>query len=754
MRIFCTILISVVFVLSASADEQSAGVPATGQVAVQFNADAAQKLIDKGITEILFIRRFTYTANHVYTEYVNSKWMPGGGLCALNLKTGQVREIVPELTQNGVVGCFDLSFDAQKIVFDCKQGADDGYRIYEVNTDGTDLRQLTFPEKNEAELVKKYRNGYHHGTDDMEPCYLPDGGIVFATTRCQFGVLCDSPDIFTVRNLYRMNEDGSGMRPLTYSPLSEATPTVLSDGRILYMRWEYVDKAAGNAKGLWSINPDGSGVAEVYGNSISFPETMIQARAVPNEPNKILMLGASHWRNNTVGTVIMVDTTKHIRSTDAMRYITDDTAAFAHDGFHFKDKNGKWYYEKTGKDGRLFRNPYPVTADLFLVSHKPKGLVWSEPAGYDLAVLDDSGKETVLLKDPSMSLWSPYPSVPRAKPPIQNGGSTVDADLAAKGLAKCLVSDVYVGMENVKRGEVKYIRILEQLPRPWSARKYYGDDKSGMAHSAIGDGLLSVKVQHGVVPVEEDGSANFVVPAGKAIYFQALDANYCAIQTERTFVHYKAGEVRSCVGCHETPNMTPPNTAAVPKALQRQASVPMPQQTQAEAKIVFDYDRQIQPILDKHCVSCHGGKEKQKGLDLRGEPKNTYSDSYLALIKLAKTEHQLLGNRRYRDEDNASNGIEYVPPYQLGALSSPLAALVHGWKQTSLADPKINQYVSELLAAHPDLKLSGAEKLTITNWLDVNCQYHPSYWGRLHAKFKDDPNYRPVVSFEKAASRE
>jgi len=726
-------------------------VPSAEQTTFQFNVDAAKLLIGQGITELVFIRRLTYTGDHIYTEYVNSRWMPGGGLCVLDLHTGKVREIVPELTQTGVVGWFDLSFDAQKIVFDYKAAPDEGYRIYEVNIDGSNLRQLTFPEPNEAELVAKYRRGYHHGTDDMEPCYLPDGGIVFATTRCQFGVLCDSGDTFTVKNLYRMNGDGTEMRALTYSALSEATPTILSDGRILYHRWEYVDKAAGNAKALWSMNPDGSGSAEVYGNTISFPETMIQAREIPGERNKIVMLGASHCcPNNAVGTVIVVDTSQHIRSLGAMRYVTDDVATFHHNGFHFRDENGEWFHDMTGRPGRLFRNPYPLSVELFLVSHKPKGLLWSEPAGYDLSLLDGQGRETLLLKDPAVSLWHPYPLVPRERPPVPAGG-TADAELAEQGLARCLVTDIYVGMENVERGEVKYIRILEQLPRPWSARKPYGDDHAGSihAHSFIGVGSLSVKVQHGVVPVEEDGSAHFLVPAGKAIYFQALDENYHAIQTERTYVNYMPGEVRGCIGCHETPDIAPPYTAVVPKATLRPASIPGPQRTQTEARLVFDYDRQIQPIWDKHCVGCHGGgEEMQAGLDLRGTPVETSSVSYRSLNQLANTERQLLGFRKYRDEDAAMNDIHYIQPYQLGALSSPLAAMIHGRTQTTLDNPVVNQYTATLTEAHLDLKLSEAEKLMITNWLDINGQYHPSYWGRLHARFQEEPDYRPAFSFE------
>ncbi|MDR2641755.1 MAG: NPCBM/NEW2 domain-containing protein [Planctomycetaceae bacterium] len=741
-------------------------VPPADKTEFQLNPEAAKKLIDHGIDELLFIRRFTYTSNHVYTDHVNSRWTPGGGICAINLKTGKARDIVPELTHNAVVGWFDLSFDAKKIVFDLKKSNDEGYRIYEVNVDGTGLRQLTFPLPNEAELIKKFRNGYHHGTDDVDPCYLPDGGIVFASTRCQFGVLCDSGDALTVKNIFRMNADGTDIKQLTYSPLSEATPTIHHDGRILYHRWEYVDKAAGNCKSIWSMNPDGSGTAEVYGNTITFPETKIQARAIPGEPNKIVMLGSSHWVNNALGTIVLVDTTKNIRSTEAMTYITNDVAAFSHSGFHFKDKNGQWFHDGSGKSGRIFREPYPISVNLFIASMKPAGKVWSEPRGYYLVLLDELGRDMSLLYDPSISLWHAYPLVPRVVPPIPTGLS-VDAELAKKGLAKCIVTDIYVGMDNVKRGEVKYIRILEQLPRHWEARKKYRGDHHGMSHSAIGNGLLSAKIQHGIVPVEDDGSAQFLVPAGRAIYFQALDKNFCSIQTERTYVNYTAGETRSCVGCHETPDMTPPKSMGTPKSMLRSASIPAPQPTQNNAKVMFDFDRQIQPILDKHCVSCHQGttdktqqkndnssqiKLKASSLDLRGTHQGTFCVSYNNLIKLGHSK-QLLGNRHELNEDAASNRIEYIAPYKTGALSSPLAAMIYGWGRTTWENPAVNSYVDKLLAVHDNLRLSDAEKLLITNWLDVNCQYHPSYWGKKNAQYKNDPDYRPILTFEEVRNK-
>jgi hypothetical protein len=108
------------------------------------------------------------------------------------------------------------------------------------------------------------------------------------------------------------------------------------------------------------------------------------------------------------------------------------------------------------------------------------------------------------------------------------------------------------------------------------------------------------------------------------------------------------------------------------------------------------------------------------------------------LTKLAN-ERQLLGNRRYRDEDAASNSIEYIPPYQTGSLSSPFAAMICGWAKTTLDNAAVNEYAAKLVAEHSDLKLSESEKLTITNWIDINCPFHPSYWGKKNAKYQAEP---------------
>ena len=724
------------------------------EIPFEFNAAVARQLVDKGVEELIFIRRFTLTANHVYTEYVNSRWTPGGGLCALNLKTGAVREILPQLS-SGVVNRFDISYDATKILFDFKASQSEGYRIYEVGIDGTGLRQVTFPPEEEKALQERYGSaGYHHGTDDLHPCYLPDGGIVFVSTRCHYSILCHGGDIYTTKVIYRMDADGKNMRALSNSAVSEASPAVLPDGRILYHRWEYIDKAAGNVKALWAMRPDGTASAEIFGNTLTNPETLIYARPVPGAEDKICVLGTTHCcPNNAMGTVIVLDIDKYLRSRDVMDYITEDIDARTHNGFSFL-VDGKWITEKTGQPGRLFKDPYPMSETLFIATYKPKGHQWNDPYAYRLCLLDGAGQERDLLRDPTMSCWHPYPVMTREKPPVPT--TPIDEDLAARNLAACVVTDIYQGMDGVERGAVKHLRIMEQVSRPWTAHNTWKGDKLGMAHTATGVGLLGLKAQYGVVPVEEDGSAYFYAPAEKNIYFQALDENYAAIQTERTYVNYMPGETRSCIGCHETPDQMPTmKLPGNPLALRRAPSMPGPQPGETKGRKVLDYANYVQPVWDKHCVACHNAKDLKGGLNLGGELTNIFCVSYDALrgTKQKSEPIHLKYVGRQGLEDVGAGPVEYLPPYAMGAYTSVLAAMLSDGAIT-LADPVADARARELAKKHKKVKLSKADYAQIVNWIDAGCQYYGSYWGQKNAQYVDSPYFRPTVSFDEATGRE
>lgn len=752
MRTLITILCLGMLSLTAAEDKLPNSLivdPGTPELTDSFNPEAARALLDRGIRELVFIKRYTLNANHYYSEYVNSKWMPGGNLCVLDLETGSVRELVPEF-KSGVFNRFDVSFDAKRVLFDYKESGVEGYRIYEVNIDGTGLRQITFPTKEEDELVEAYEiSGYHHGTDDLHPIYLPDGGIAFVSTRCNKGILCDSRDRFTTKVLYRMDMDGSNMEPLSFNPVSEAAPTLLPDGRILYNRWEYNDKAAGNAKCLWAMRTDGSGSVEIYGNTLTQPETLIYARSIPGAPNKIVSLATSHCcPNNGMGTVIIVDTTKNIRTREPLSYVTQDVDMQHHNGFHFMI-NGEWVHDKTGRPGRLFKDPYPIAEDLFLVSHKPKGYSWDHPHAYDLFVLDAEGKDTPLFTDKSISCWHPYPLAPRAVPPISR--APVNEQLARANKAECIVTDIYVGMPGVERGSIKYLRIMEQIGRPWTARTRWEGDKNGMAHSAVGIGRLGVKVQYGIVPVEADGSAYFEVPADRNIYFQALDKNFMAVQTERTYINYRPGETRSCIGCHESNRATP--VAArnrAPMALNRAPSRPMPQPGDAQPEKVIDFMTQVQPVLDRHCVECHGSENPEGGLVLSGEQTDLFTVSYENLM-LKKNEMGVpyIGEYESANEDRGSADISYRESYHSGSHTSPITTILSNG-EVPLRNPLPDEITARLLEAHESVSVSRKEFIDVVNWLDSFGQFYPSYWGIKHKAYDDNPHYRPVVTFEQA----
>ena len=733
--------------------------PPAAESAHTFNAEAAKVLLAHGIEKLVFVRRFTLTANHVYTEYVNSRWLPGGGLCVLDLATGTVTDLVPE-TRQGVVNRFDISYDADRIAFDYKSASDQGYRLYEVGADGSGLRQLTFPTPDEKDLVRLYAvSGYHHGTDDLHPCYLPDGDIVFVSTRCRSGVLCDSGDRFTTKVLYRMGADGGNLRRLSNNCVSEASPVMMRDGRILYHRWEYNDKGAGAVKCLWAVRPDGTASVEVYGNMITDPETMIYGRPIPGADRKLVFLGASHWGpNNAMGTVIVLDPNADPRSREAMRHVTPDVDARAHAGFHFL-VDGKYVHSKSGKEGRLFKDPYPVTEDLFIVAQKPKGPAWNDPKAYGLYLLDGAGRTTLLYGDDAISCWHPYPLRPRPRPP--EAEMPTRPDLAAKGLAHCVVTDITEGLDGVEPGTVKYIRILEQTPRPWTARTTWPGDRHALAHSALGYGILGLKAQHGIVPVEADGSASFLVPADRNIYFQVLDENFLAIQTERTYVNYRPGETRSCMGCHKRTTRSPRvRGQSAGLALRREPLHPVAQPGDDAPQQLFDYERQIQPIWNAHCIRCHNGAEQAKAnLDLTGTRTTLYSASYENLMgreadKKRRSRLPLVGVQV--DENSVRAFVPYAPPYAFGAYTSVLAAVFGRF------EPRFEPFggSAEAMAArvevlrkqHKDVRLSREEFIRIVNWLDASCQYYGSYWGMKNLQHRESPYFRPQVSFAEAIS--
>jgi hypothetical protein len=687
-----------------------------------------------GVEQILFVKRYTLQSSHYYTDFIDGCRHFGGNLCLLSLSDGSVKDLVPELS-HGIFGRCDLSYDGRKIVFGWKERIGAGFRIWEVNIDGTRLRQLTIPPPDEQARMDKYRldwwESYPHHTDDMHPCYLPDGGICFASTRCEYGILCDGPDKLTSSVLYRMDADGGHMVKLSNNSVSESAPSVMNDGRILYTRWEYVDNGSVTNKALWAVRPDGTGSEEIYGTNIAFPSVFNVGRAVPDSNHLFCAIGAPHMPLG-VGTLMLIDTQYDRRTGDGVTYITPEV-----------DVQHQWGWDHVpggatkpippeqqgGRDGRgntdrgpLYMDPYPLSRSQFLVVFNPRDR-WNTENAYGLYLIDAEGQKSLLHKEDEFSCWMPIPVRQRKKPPVVD--SAIDPQFAEEGLARVVVADVYRGLDGVSPGTIKYIRVNEHVPRPWASRRFWDGDVFDQQHSVISRRThLGLKIQHGVVPVEDDGSAHFLVQADRNIFFQVLDENYIEVQRERTFVNFRPGELRSCVGCHEkAKDNSQAATHRLPLALRREPSRPGPQPGEESGARPLAYAVDVQPVWDRHCTQCHGRDKKEGGLDLSGELTALFNRSYenimsRRLIPVIGENHPKAGNNHY------------LPPYSLGTYAS-----------------KLYKYLGE---DHYDVKLSPEERIRVTTWIDSNGQYHGSYYGRKNLKHQDHPNFRPVLTFEQS----
>jgi hypothetical protein len=456
------------------------------------------------------------------------------------------------------------------------------------------------------------------------------------------------------------------------------------------------------------------------------------------------MLAAPHYPQGNYGSVVRLDTNKDIRSYDPMTYMTPFVDVRGEGGWHHRDSSdAPWERRTKGRDkvgaNPLFTDPYPLSAEYFLVSQKSNGPQHNDPTGYALYLLDEHGHTWLIHRAEDASCFLPYPLTKRERPSIQS--PTANEAMAKKGRAVCVVTDVYHGLAGVERGEVKYLRILEQVPRPWSSRRFWSEGAPEQEHSAVGLTHLGLKVQHGVVPVEEDGSAHFTVPANKSIFFQVLDENYRALQTERTYVNYMAGEVRACIGCHETPDQGVPHVSPKLMALRRAPDTPGPQLGEKRGNRPLDFMTDVQPVLDKHCVECHNDKRKDGNLDLRGEMTDLFTVSYQSLIQ--KNVMPLIREIRPK-----TGNAHYLPAKSVGSYNSRLAMIV---TQGELTPPETNdEYRARMLEAHQDMELTPAEILRITNFVDTNAQFYGTYYGRKGLEHRDHANFRPTPSWESA----
>jgi len=579
----------------------------------------------------------------------------GGALKVIDLAHGGAVKTLVDAGKTGMTRDPDVYFDGSKIIFSMRRDITDNYHLYEVNADGSGLKQLTSAK----------------GVFDIDPCYLPDEHIVFSSSREPKYCFCNR---HIMGNLFRMEKDGANIHQIGGNTLFEGHPNLMPDGRILYDRWEYVDRNFGDAQGLWVVNPDGTQHGIYWGNNTGSPGAKLEGRILP-DGLCLCIFAACHDR--PWGALAIVDRSKGVDGrAPVVRTWPAEAVKWVGDG----DFDSFW------RARPRYEDPYPLSEKYFLVA---RAVGNSEETA--ITLVDVFGNELELYRE-APGCFDPMPLGRRPRPPVIPVRRTyTDAP------GKFYIQDVYVGthMQGVNRGDVKYLRVVESgEKRSWSPQGWIGQYgyAPGSHWPPVNWADLGNKRVLGTVPVESDGSAYFECPSRGFVFFQLLDRNGRLIQTMRSGTMIQPGELQGCIGCHEDRIKQAPvnnNPIALLKPAHKLDGW-------HGASRFFSYMRDVQPVFDRHCVKCHDfGKPAGQKLLLCGDRSMTFAASYKALF--LKHAINCLGTGK----------APILQPYTWGSTRSPI--------------------IERLDKGHQGIKLAPDEMDALVTWIDLNGPYYPTY---------------------------
>lgn len=678
------------------------------------------------LRRVVFAKHFNMGGSHyAYTEGQSDAqherhFYPGSALCMLELDGlfGSVRTLIDD--PDGVIRNPDVSYDGQRILFAWKQSdREDDYHLYDMDMATGEVRQLTFG----------------LGFADYEGVYLPNGDILFNSTRCVQTVDCWWTE---VSNLYTCDADGRFLRRISFDQVHTNFPTVTDDGRVLYTRWDYNDRGQLFPQPLFQMFPDGTGQTAFYGNNSWFPTTILHARGIPGT-QKVLAVATGH-HSFQAGKLCIIDPALGREENAGVQLIAPvrPTRAERIDAY--------------GQQGDLFQYPYPLNQTEFLVTYHPQG--WprrGRPAQFHdpkfgIYWMDIDGNRELLVNAQDNSCNQPIPLVPRPRP--HQRPSMVDY---RKDTGTYYMQDIYAGMAlaGVDRGTIRRLRVVALDYRAAGVGQLFGRGPGGQGHPstpiAVGNGSWDVKVVLGETEVYADGSAFFQVPARTPVYFQALDERGYAVQTMRSWSTLQPGETFSCVGCHDDKNTTPPALAGPTLAMSAGAQPLRPFYGPPRG---FSFPNEIQPILDRHCISCHHDRSIVTGQT----PTAGRADDLRAFSLLGKLNHDRHAKRMWSDAylnltRSDRDADDVMPLQEMLALPwrggyEPLSARVFAphpvvnWISAQSVPSLLPPYhagaaTSRMMAmleqGHHDVKLSREELEKLACWIDLLVPYCGDY---------------------------
>jgi len=622
--------------------------------------------------KLLVNKRAPTGYSHQCDQYLGRHGRPGAGLTIVtSWKTEpKAREILVDKLPVGTTLHPDLSYDGKKILLSYCDATNPKkherrYWIYECAADGSGLKQLTGTKRDKLET---WGNRGTVLVEDWDPCYLPEGGFVFISTRSQSYGRCHGSRYTPSYLMYRADADGSNIRQISFGEANEWDPCVLYDGRIVYTRWDYINRHDTIFQSLWSTRPDGTDVKHYYGNYTRNPYMTAEARPIPGTEKIVCTAQAHH--SYTAGSIIVLDISKGEDGTEPLTRITPEAK--------FPESEG-W--------PNPFVTPWPLNEQLFLAGHSPQrqarqGGINSDNA-YGIFLVDAFGGRELIYRDTKMSSFAPIPLRARRVPrmiPSQLDPKTKDMT------AKIICQDVFeTRVKDIVRGSAVALRI----------NMIHGQPANSKTNPSIANNEI-LKHVVGTVPIKEDGSVGFTAPAGEPLQLQLIDKNGMALLTMRSLVYFQPGEASSCVGCHENRGMTP-----LPRRLKAAGSFPVPTPpAYQKPELALAFMQTVQPVLDKNCIKCHGlGKEIKGKMNLLGKKGRRYSQSYDCL-----TRKKGLIVVAYRNRETAeSKAKEYYA--HAGKLAAHLMSEKH----------------------QKNVKLCKADFARIVDWLDLNVQFYGDY---------------------------
>ncbi len=629
----------------------------------------------------------------------------GPGLVVLDRWKGDQPEETVLLEGKLSPGCAmhpDLSFDGERVVFTYADHTPPRHRwqffLYEIGVDGTVLRQITGTDDDPLAGAGGRMTVL---SEDYDPCYLPDGGFAFISTRNQGGVRCHNGGRYCPTYLlYRCDGDGSNVRQLSFGEANEWDPIVMPDGRLLWTRWDYINRPVIPTLGLWTIQPDGTAAGHYFGNYTPNPCRICQSRPVPGS-HKIVATTAGHHTIHA-GSLILVDREIAEDGPEAITRLTPEAT----------------HPETEAHSPASFSSPYPLSEDLFLAAYCPHpypGLMSHLPRhnGYGIYLVDTLGGRELVYRDPEISCFAPMPVRPRPRPPVRSSppGPTLADENATRPTGVFSLQDVYRSTQGIPRGTIASLRVNRLIPQPTQRVPYSSRVRFEVLKRIVG-----------TVPVDEDGSVTFEAPAGVPLQFQALDRNGMAVMTMRTFTHLQPGEQAGCVGCHEPRNSGPAVRPSPTGAEILKLRPPVGPRYPGG----LSFAKTVQPVLDRYCIECHGLEETAGNVNLLGTIDATEEN-------VANTFQQLLPSTAYasltRDE-------RLVKIAQYGGetwYSRPKDYFAHGGALAKL-----------LLDGHEEVELDPESRQRMIDWLDLNAPFYGTYsWNK-------DEWRRPSPEGEKA----